>query len=165
MRSSTVHNESTKQYLPCRKRYVPETFDAWWYGRAWRYQYMSVGVTSQKPFMLTMFWAWRRVVWLIFANSCTLKTEETVSSEKLVSICQNIRCHITEDNFELRLNIQVWTRDSSVGIATSCTAGVRFPTRARDFFFRSGQTVWIPPSLSRKIQWPHGELNPRPSGL
>jgi hypothetical protein len=26
-------SESTKQYLPCRKRYVPETFDAWWYER------------------------------------------------------------------------------------------------------------------------------------
>jgi hypothetical protein len=27
------HSESTKQYLPCRKRYVPETFDTWWYER------------------------------------------------------------------------------------------------------------------------------------
>jgi hypothetical protein len=28
------HIESTKQYLPCRQCYVPETFDSWWYERA-----------------------------------------------------------------------------------------------------------------------------------
>jgi hypothetical protein len=44
------HSERTKQYLPCRKRYVPETFDARWYCSAYG-DYIRQGLDWQRDLL------------------------------------------------------------------------------------------------------------------